>query len=63
MYYVTIKDNGGITGFHFNSEKNVLNDNEKEITEEGFNDYIDQKLNVLKYKYENGSIVDNVILA
>jgi len=53
MYFVTLRD-GKITGFHYHAEKTELEDNEVEITEQQYNEYINKGLTLFKYKYGNG---------
>jgi len=61
MYFISTNDKGEINGFHYNLNKDVLEDNEIAITEEIYNNYVEDSLSILKYKYENG-IVDNARL-
>ena len=63
MYYLTINSNSKITGFHYNLGKSVLSDNEIAITEEIYNNYVEDSLSILKYKYDDvNGIVDNAKL-
>jgi hypothetical protein len=63
MYYLTINSNSKITGFHYNLNKDVLEDNEIAITEEIYNNYVERKLSIIKYKYDDvNGIVDNAKL-
>jgi len=61
MYFLSTNNNGEITGFHYNLDKDTLEDNEITITEAEYNNYVEGELSLLKYKYENG-IVDNAKL-
>ena len=61
MYFLSINDNGEINGFHYNLNKDVLEDNEIAITEEIYNNYVEDILSIPKYKYENG-ITENARL-
>ena len=63
MYYLSINDKGEINGFHYNLNKDVLENNEIQITEEIYNNYVERKLSILKYKYDDvNEIVDNAKL-
>ena len=61
MYFLSTNSKGEITGFHYNLDKDTLEDNEITITEAEYNNYVEGELSLLKYKYENG-IVDNAKL-
>ena len=63
MYFLSTNDKGEINGFHYNLNKNVLEDNEIAITEEIYNNYVERKLSIPKYKYDDvNGIVDNARL-
>ena len=63
MYFLTTNDKGEINGFHYNLNKDVLEDNEIAITEEIYNNYVEDSLSILKYKYDDvNGIVDNAQL-
>ena len=51
MYFLSTNDKGEINGFHYNLNKDVLEDNEIAITEEIYNNYVEDSLSILKYKY------------
>ena len=63
MYFLSTNDKGEINGFHYNLNKDVLEDNEIAITEEIYNNYVKDSLSILKYKYDDvNGIVDNAKL-
>ena len=63
MYFLSTNDKGEINGFHYNLNKDVLDDNEIAITEAEYNNYVERKLSILKYKYDDvNGIVDNAKL-
>jgi hypothetical protein len=63
MYFLSINDKGEINGFHYNLNKDTLDDNEIEITEEIYNNYVEDILSIPKYKYDDvNGIVDNARL-
>ena len=63
MYFLSTNNNGEINGFHYNVNKNVLENNEIEITEVEYNDYVEDSLSILKYKYDDvNGIVNNAEL-
>jgi len=63
MYFLSINDKGEINGFHYNLNKDTLNYNEIEITEEIYNNYVERELSIPKYKYDDvNGIVDNARL-
>ena len=63
MYFLSTNDKGEINGFHYNLNKDVLEDNEIAITEEIYNNYVEDSLSILKYKYDDvNGIVDNAQL-
>ena len=63
MYFLSTNNNGEIRGFHYNLNKDVLEDNEIAITEEIYNNYVEDSLSILKYKYDDvNGIVDNARL-
>jgi len=63
MYFISTNNKGEINGFHYNLNRDVLEDNEIEITEEIYNNYVEDSLSILKYKYDDvNGIVDNAQL-
>ena len=63
MYFLSINDKGEINGFRYNLNKDTLDDNEIEITEEIYNNYVGRELSIPKYKYDDvNGIVDNARL-
>ena len=63
MYFISTNNKGEINGFHYNLNKDVLEDNEIAITEEIYNNYVEDSLSILKYKYDDvNGIVDNAEL-
>jgi hypothetical protein len=63
MYFLSTNNKGEINGFHYNLNKDVLEDNEIAITEEIYNNYVEDSLSILKYKYDDvNGIVDNARL-
>ena len=63
MYFISTNNKGEINGFHYNLNKDVLEDNEIAITEEVYNNYVEDSLSILKYKYDDvNGIIDNARL-